>query len=1755
MIPGYELIDELAGNETFRLYRGRHTSSGTSVLIKAPRHDPPWAAELAALRRECEIVKSLSVETVSQPLVIEFPHGCVAIMEDTGGMPLTSPVATGRSELGPVLSIGIELVAIVDELHHRGMMHNGIRPGVIMWDPERRCARLIDFSDVTTYAADRPAWAVQSMSAARLTYVSPEQTGRMNRVADYRSDFYSIGVVLYELLTGAPPFRSTDALELIHSHVARTPPMPAGINAEVPEPVSNIVMRLLAKTPEERYQSALALREDLEFCMQQWTSFGSIVLFPLGRRDIGDHFVISQKLYGREHEVKTLLDAFDRACQGGGKASSILVVAGYSGIGKTSLIQEIYRPIVRKKAYFISGKFDQVVRNIPLGALVQALRALVRQLLTESETRLAVWRATFAQALGTNAAVLAEVIPEIEIVIGKQLPPVALAPMEALNRFQLVFQKFIAAIAQPAHPLVVFLDDLQWADAATLSLLEPLLTSPEIPCLLVIGAYRDNEVDKAHPLLQTFAALESAGIEVEHVVLGPLQLPDLMLLIGDTLHREADDVESLARLVQAKTAGNPFFVTQFLKVLKEDGYLRFDDVEGRWIYRIEAIEGAPMTDNVIDLMTRKIQRLSATTRRVLSLAACIGNPFDQNTLAIVSEQLPASTADDLGEAINEGLIQTRGHLDESTTTPEREAAVPVYAFLHDRVQQSVYALIPAEQKPSVHLMVGRLLRSRTPAERVDEKIFDIVHHWNLGRSLVTEAAERLVLARLNLRAGRKAKSSTAYAAALDYLRAALGLLTKDHWDSDYELSFAIHVEAAECEYLGGHFEQAESHLDFLRGRAQSPQDQVHVQNLRLLQHESQSRYEEAIHIGHHALALCGFSFPATVGERRAALDAEVAAIQARVSGCHVAELGDLPKMTDAMTCMMMQLFTNLHTSCYLSGDKTLTMLNTAYMVRLSLTHGNCSESAYAYALYAAMLMVPIQRDYQSAYEFGQLALRVNDRFPAPAIRARVMMNLGWAVNLWRRPMRESIAISREAHRLGNDNGMFVEATYALFNDCWLSLLSCPKLYRFQETCTPNASYARRVGMHHFAAAPQTILQWGLALQGRTERPVSLTSPDFDEEKFLRDYAGQPLFEMFYCVAKLALLYTFEDYRGAREVARRAEEIIRDFPGTIWDEQTTYYHALTLIELYPELSEAERRDAENKLETNSERLRQWGANATENFALPHTILCAELARLRNDEARAIDLFETATSMPSECLRETALANELFGRFWLRRRNLKLAGLYLREAHTLYGEWGALAKVSDLERRYPDVLGRSASQPSRVPLEAGVAATPTPAGADAGALDLFSVMKAAQAIAGEIDLEQLLGRLIRIAIENAGAERGSLLLERDGESFVQAEGSLHFATVKLNDGVSLSDARDLPVSIVNYVRRTSEAVVLANAQADDTYGDDAYIVASKPRSVMCVPVVKQGRLIGVLYLENNMVCGAFTPDRIRIVQMLSTEAAISLENARLIDGLKQEIRERKVTTEKLHAALSEVEQLKNELEAENIYLRRDLIANVSHDLRTPLTSLRGYLETLLIMEDSLPVAKRRSYLEIAARQSEHLATLVEELFELARLDFKGMQLNQESLHLGELACDVLQKFQLAADKKQVNLKVEAPERIPFVRADLSLLERVLENLIGNALKHTPAGGSVSVSVTPNSDRVVARVTDTGCGMPEAEIPHIFDRFYRVDKSRNTASGGAGLGLAITKRILELHASEITVESTPMVGTCFSFSLPVSEVRKSS
>ena len=2029
MISGHEFIAALAGTELFRLDRGRRTKTGQQVLIKTPRHDPPRAADIAALRSEIEILTNLRIAGVLQPLAPELLHGHALLLPDPGGTPLASLIASPRADLDLAMAVGIQLATILGEMHRRGMLHNGIRPDAILCDAESRRAWLIDFSDASSGAAGVNVSPAHALSTGRLTYASPEQTGRMNRVPDYRSDFYSLGVVLYEVLTGAPPFRSGDALELIHSHIARTPRPPAEVNPAIPRLLSGIVMKLLAKTADERYQSALGLREDLEICAKAWAAHAGIADFPLGRRDIGDRFLISQKLYGREQEVALLVGSFDRVCQTRPAPSSMLLVAGYSGIGKTSLIHELYKPIVRQRGYFISGKFDQVVRNIPFGALIQAFRALVRQLLTESEARLAAWRGVLTEALGANGGVLAEVIPEIEYIIGEQPAPVALGATEALNRFQLMFQNFVAAIARPEHPLVVFLDDLQWADAATLSLLEPLLSSGDIQCLLLMGAYRDNEVDAAHPLSRTLGALESAGVELRRVALGPLRLPDLTELIRDTLHGETADVAPLAQLVQDKTGDNPFFVTQFLKTLAQEGYLTFDDLKGRWTYRIEDIASAPWTDNVIDLMTRKIQRLSGKTQHALTLAACIGNPFDQHTLAVVSEQSVATAADDLREAINEGLVLPAARPYDAANADAGDSAAPAYAFIHDRVQQSAYALIPPERKQSVHLTVGRLLLSRGAADQAEEKIFDIVHHLNLGLGLVTDEAERVAIARLNLIAGQKAKSSTAHEAALDYLRAGLSLLGDTWWQSCYELAFTLHLEAAESQYLCGNFDAAEIEFGLLLWRAATPLDKARVCRLRSVQYENMARYGDALASAREGLILFGIVFPDAIVEIEAALESEISAIQTLLGERSIASLIDLPVMTDPEIRMVMNILTDIWSSAYILGNPALARLISAKMVRLSLMHGNVEESAYGYVTHA-ITVGPVREDYQSAYEFGRLALAVNERFHDSRRRAKIHQQFHAHVNYWRQPWHTCIPYAKEACRSGLESGDFLYAAYGAGTETWSAILATQDLAQFVRDYSPNVALIRKLKNAGFADSLKIILNWVRALQGKTRAPLSLSDESIDESDYLATYRGNPFFTTFHSVARLHLCYVFGEYDQALQAARVARETVYQLAGTVWPLIFDFWHGLTLAANYARATEDERRTYLEEMERVRDSFAVLAANCPENFLCQLLLLSAEIERVSGRAETALELYEQAVQYAGETgmLQHQALANELSARFRLERGRTKAAALFLAEARACYAQWGATAKVEELERRYPDLPDREAARRTAWPVEAGAAAAQGVT--DAGALDLFSVMKATQAIAGEIELEQLLARLMKIAIENAGAERGCLLLEQDGEAFVHAEGSLDSAAVQIHGGMPLADTQSLPASIVNYVRRTSEAIVLADAQSDDRYGNDAYIARRRPRSVMCVPVQMQGRLIGILYLENNMIQGAFTPERIQIMQVLSTEAAISLENAKLIAGLKQEIHERKeaqqalrqtadqlrflndlveqttqalavvdfggrfircnrayeqltgysqgelrgmtfteltpprwrepeaeqmarlkrgepvayekeyrrkdgtllpvevkadvyrdaaaearylyafvtditgrrqeqemlcsitagtaavtggdffyslvrslaaaldmpyafVTEcrdrtrahslafwkrddfgenfeykvadtpcgevvsgqvcyyfdnlqklfpldadlvaldaesylgvpmfnaegrtighlavldvrpmaddarrlsllkifasrggaelerlradESLRLALSKVEQLKNELEAENVYLRRDLIANVSHDLRTPLASMRGYLDTLLMKEVTLTPEKRRAYLEIASRQCERLGTLITDLFELTKLDIRDAEIRAEPVELCELAQDIAQKFELAAEKKAVVLKIDMVPDTPSVRADIGLIERVLENLLRNALEHTVEGDEVHLSVVPVEQRVMVRVRDTGDGIPAADLPHIFERTYRGEKSRRPSGGGAGLGLAIVKRILELHGSEITVESKLMAGTCFSFSLPI-------
>jgi PAS domain S-box-containing protein len=1487
LLPGYTIAEEVYRDRRRIVYRGSRDRDGARVIVKTLLEG---SGGTEAIGREYELIQSLDLDGVPRTIdLIRSGDHVALVLEDQGGPRLKTLIPPGGIDFATYFRLGCQLAEILEGLHHRRIIHKDMNPNHVLVAPQTGRLRLIDFSIASRMPAEHQELRHPSVLEGTIGYLSPEQTGRMNRDIDYRTDFYSLGVTFYELLTGRLPFDSGDPLEVIHGHIARTPPSPRDLRPEIPPPLSDMVMKLLAKAAEERYQSAARLKADLSKWQAEWNAGQDLSPVAPGRSDFGDRFLVPQRLYGRERQLAQLMTAFEQV---GAGPSELVLVSGYSGVGKSSLIRELYKPLVGRRGYFIAGKFDQVLR-VPYGALLQAFRELVQQLLTEDEEQVSAWRARLTEALGAGAPVLAEVVPEVTSILGPQPPAPALGPAETQNRFRLVFQSFLRALARRDHPLVIFLDDLQWADNATLNLLEPLLVGADIDSLLLIGAYRDNEVDAPHPLNRAIAELEAGGITVRRMPLDPLGLPDLVHLVRDTLHCGQEEAEPLAALVSRKTGGNPFFVGQFLKALREAGLLNFDYERERWTFEMDAIANAGMTDNVIDLMTRSIQRLPADTQRALTLAACIGNPFDQHTLAVVSEQSPDAAAADLREAIDEGLILPAArHYDAGE--PRDTDGTPVgtaYAFLHDRVQQAAYALIPVEQRQMVHLTVGRLLRSRADAQQADERIFDLVHHLNLGRGLIADPAERLALARLNLTAAQKAKSATAHEAALGYLSAGLDLVGDELWSSDYDLAFALHLEAAECQYHCGNFAEAEQHFPLLLQRAASSLDRAKAYRLRSVQYENMSRYADALATARECLGLFGVSFPNGADDQQAALEAEIASIQSLLGGRSIASLVDLPVMTDPEIRMVMNILTDIWASTYILGKPVLARLISATMVRLSLVHGNVEESAYGYVTHA-ITVGPVRGDYKTAYEFGRVALRVNERFNDGRRRAKIHQQFHAHVNLWRQPMATCIPHAREACRSGLESGDFLYAAYGAATEAWPAMVATQDLARFVREYSQNLDLIQKLKAVAFADSLRIILNWARALQGRTRGLLSLSDEGIDENDYLERYRDNPFFTAIHAVSKLQLCYLFEEYGSALETTRTAR-VARQMSGTIWPVEFDFWNGLTLAANYTQGTEEERTARLQEMEDARRSLAILAENCPENFRCQALLLSAEIERVTGGPLVALELYEQAIEYAerTSMLQHQGLANWLFARFWLERSQARVAETFLGAARQAYARWGASAKVSDLDRRYGVIAGRAESDSLATASTAESAAL-----AEGSSIDLVTVMKAARVLASEMELERLLEKLLSIAIENAGAERGGLVLEHDGAPRVHAQGSGDQVVVQVHDAPTLAETDALPVVIVNYVRRARESLVLADARSDDRYRHDPHVLSRQPRSVIATPLINQGRLLGVVYLENNLATGVFTPGRLALLQVVASQAAIAIQNAQLYSGLKREIADR-------------------------------------------------------------------------------------------------------------------------------------------------------------------------------------------------------------------------------------------------------------------
>ncbi|WP_437727216.1 AAA family ATPase [Sorangium sp. So ce861] len=1552
ILQDYTATEKIYEGITSVLYRGHRNADRLPVAVKLLKSEYPDPRELAKIRHEHALMRDLSVPGI--PVVIEVGkhgNGLALIMEDSGGRSLSDMMRSQRLSLASALRIAASVADIIDSVHQRHVIHKDIKPHNILVDPGTMQVKLIDFGIATRLSRESQAALAPEALEGTLAYMSPEQTGRMNRVVDHRSDLYSLGVTLYEMLTGVLPFQANDAMELVHHHIARRPAPPAEVSPQLPQIVSDIVMKLLAKTAEARYQSGAGLKADLEECLSQLEATGEIQPFALGRSDRVGELRIVQKLHGRDEQTATLLAAFDRASRG---AVELLVVSGEAGVGKSALVQELHKAIAHRRAYFIEGAFEQIGRSTPYASVASALRSLVRSLLAERTSALELWKARLLEALGPNGQVLLDLVPELALVIGPQPAVAELGPTESQNRFNLVFQNFLRVFAAREHPVVLALEDLQWADAASLKLIHTLMTGPGTAHLLVIGTTREGEIAAAHPLRLLVDALRSASVAVHAIAVEPLPRPAVAQLVAEALDCAAEQAAPLSEVVFDKTRGNPFFVSQFLRSLRQEELLRFDARSRSWTWDLASIQAMQMTDNVVALMAGKLQRLAPDTQRALMLAACLGHEFELEVLSAICDRSRRDTAGDLWEALRDGLIQPTGteyRFVHASSRGEAADDVPStrfnvsYRFLHDRVQQAAYSLLDDERRKAAHLRIGRLLLSNAGASPRDDALFAVVHQMNLAADLISDPGERAELARLNLAAGRRAKAANAHQAAAGYLAVGASLLGEEAWARDGELMFALFVTLAECEYMCGHFDRAESLFDLLLSRASSTLERAQVHNLRLLLYLTLFKVADCISVGRAGLALFGIELPRSEDQVQAALDAELAEVPVHLGGRRIEDLASAPALRDRETLIVLKLLTNLSSPAYLT-DARLAALVTAKQVNLSLRHGHSEVSAFGFVLYG-LYMAVLRDRYDEARRFGRLGIELNRRFDNVELACKIHFTFGVYAHFFS-PLRETVEHLRSALEAGMVSADFAYLSYTC------NAIVMARLGLGDELASVRKEIDRFLGLmartkNALSTAFLSIARQMVAcLEGRTDGGASLSDDGFDEAELVATLgAPSAMFTAFwYHVVKLELLFLDEEYAAALSEALAAERALASSMGYFSTTELSFYLCLTLLALGDAAPGGPARSAA-MLEEHHARLARWAESCPENYRHKHLLVAAERCRASGDELGSMERYEEAieAAQQSGFVGDEALASELCAKFHLAKGRRKTARFYLASACYGYVRWGATAKAQALVDRYPALALQPAAGSGRAdsPVSFTASSSSTASTGRKGVLDVTAMIRAAQVIAGEVELDNVLEQLMRIAVENAGAQRGALVLDRGERLVVEALATVDPDAIRTGMTTPVEDSAEIAVSVVQYVARTREPVVLGDATEDARFAADPYIVASRPRSVLCMSMIHRGRLTGVLYLENNAISDAFTAARIELLGLLLSQAAIAVENALLYAHVQHRTEELRVAGERLELELAErarSEQTRASLQEEIIRVQNDRLAELSTPL-IPIT----------------------------------------------------------------------------------------------------------------------------------------------------------------------------------------------------------------------
>jgi predicted ATPase/signal transduction histidine kinase len=1755
-IPGYQLNDLIYQSDRTLVYRGKRTDDHQLIVIKLMRNEYPTFNELVQFRNQYAITQNLNISGVIQPYALErYENRYVLIMEDFGGVSLDQRIGKSqklRKSLSLIhfFPIAIQLTEILHQLHQQRIIHKDIKPANILIHPETKQVKLIDFSISSLLPKETQAIQTPNFLEGTLAYLSPEQTGRMNRGIDYRSDFYSLGITCYELLSGRLPFESEDPMELVHSHLTK---MPGSLNlkTQLQEGLERVVMKLIAKNAEERYQSAIGLKYDLEKCFTQWQENGIIESFELGERDICDRFMLPEKLYGRENEVTKLLEAYERITNGN---AELMLVAGFSGIGKTAIVNEVHKPIIKQRGYFIKGKFDQFNRNIPFDAFVQAFRDLMQQLLSENDAQLQIWRNKIIGALGDNGQVIIEVIPELERIIGKQLIVTELSGTAAQNRFNLLFQKFIQVFTTPEHPLTMFLDDLQWADSGSLNLIKLLISESKTGYLLLIGAYRDNEVYPAHPLMLILDEVAQFSAIVNTLTLQPLSQTSLNHLVADTLNCTQILAQPLTDLVYQKTGGNPFFATQFLKALNQDELIKFNPQTGYWQCDIVGVRAAALTDDVVEFMGLQLQKLPSETQAVIKLAACIGNQFDLNTLAIVSKRSPAETATDLWAALAEGLILPQSEVykfyqnSDTPLLPITNSLLPSYKFLHDRVQQAAYSLIAETEKQVTHLYIGTLLLENLSVIEREERIFEIVNHLNIGNTLITDPNQKQELARLNLLAGIKAKASTAYAGAFTYITAGMELLPADCWENHYDLSFAFFKERAEIEYLNGNFAHAAYWLQQTVEKAKTPLEKAEVYNMSIVQYTLQAKYPEAIKAGREALALINIDLPESNLDQ--VRDAELAIAEATLKNRSFLVLGDLPMMTEPEQKMAIKLLISMGPPTYRSHQRLWSVI-CAKAVNLCWQYGNTPEIGYIYPAFGGLRGYALN-NYQGTSDLLDVTLQLMPAFNNKSALSVAYLMIGSSLRHWSHPLKVATEDYLSSYQVGLESSNLQYAAYAFGHNMYCRFYQSVRLKKLFNEITESLAFSQK---YKNQWAIDLFIGGQIIISELMGTHFETSEPEYLEQ--CRQHKNSQVI-CIYNILKSQSLFFFERLDEALDYGRQAEtEIVNVAPqGLLTYVHHCFIYALLLIAHYPKIADHQKSESWEKISTYQQQLTIWAENCPANFRHLSCLVKAEMARISGNLLEAIEFYDLAISeaKANEHIQEAALANELAAKFYLNWGKEKVAAGYMQEAYYCYALWGAEAKTDDLAKRYPQLLQPILQSSTNLSLSPHFTHSISQTGSSSSILDLSTAIKASQAISREVELESLLSKLMKIVLENAGADLGILILNNSENWEVVAHCTAEGCNLS---SMFLDQNENLPHSIINVVKNSEQNILINEVEKDITLANDPYFLSQHPQSLFCLPILNQSKLVAILYLENNLTVGAFTEARVEVLNLLISQAAISIENAQLYNTLEQKVVER---TAQLSQTLETLKTTQKQLvESEKMAALGGLVAGVAHEINTPIGTSITLASTLAdetkIFSQAVATGQiKRSlinnYLEVAETSTQLMLANLHRAGKLIQ-SFKQIATGQENLERQKFNLKLYLEeisMSLAPKLKQTphTLIVVGDENI-IIDSYAGALAQIMTNLVINSLTHAypkEEAGQLRFDIHREGEQVKIVYSDDGSGIEAANLGKIFEPFFTTARHR----GGTGLGLNIVYNLVtQKLQGTISVHSEVGLGTQFMITLP--------